>query len=196
MLLDNNWVIGTKRTFSWRPELQTRNQTETLLSQVSRENRRKAYLTEAVLLRVLEYYQGIMILTTNRINALDIAVQSRIHLAIRYDDLTQDQRKKIFRMFLDQLREKEPEAIKDYDAIVDWVDDNGSEAKLNGRHIRNVVSSALALARSTAKQSGGDDRLTVKHIRDVMNITKDFQEQLESITRDTRASYEARGSRK
>ena len=31
-----------------------------------------------VLLRVLEYYDGILILTTNRMRSLDIAVQSRI----------------------------------------------------------------------------------------------------------------------
>ena len=153
------------------------------------------HLTILVLLRVLEYYQGIMILTTNRIRALDIAVQSRIHLAIRYDDLTQEQRKKIFRMFLNQLKEKKPESIKNYDAIIDWVDDNGSEAKLNGRHIRNVVSSALAVARSTAKEAG-DDRLTVKHIKEVMAITKDFQEQLERITTETRSAYEAQRSRR
>lgn len=31
-----------------------------------------------VLLRVLEYYDGILILTTNRMKSFDIAVQSRI----------------------------------------------------------------------------------------------------------------------
>jgi hypothetical protein len=35
-------------------------------------------LTKAVLLRVLEYYDGILILTTNRMRSFDIAVQSRI----------------------------------------------------------------------------------------------------------------------
>jgi hypothetical protein len=35
-------------------------------------------LTLVVLLRVLEYYDGILILTTNRMRSLDIAVQSRI----------------------------------------------------------------------------------------------------------------------
>jgi hypothetical protein len=32
----------------------------------------------SVLLRVLEYYDGILILTTNRMRSFDIAVQSRI----------------------------------------------------------------------------------------------------------------------
>ncbi|KAF2121017.1 P-loop containing nucleoside triphosphate hydrolase protein [Lophiotrema nucula] len=36
----------------------------------------------AVLLRCLEYYEGIIILTTNRVRSLDAAMQSRIHLLI------------------------------------------------------------------------------------------------------------------
>jgi AAA+ superfamily predicted ATPase len=142
-----------------------------------------------VLLRVLEYYQGIMILTTNRITSLDVAVQSRIHLAIRYEDLNKEYKQKIFKMFLDQL---EPDSIKDHERITSWIEEYGCDNKLNGRQIRNVVSSALALARSTAKSSGGDDRLTVQHLKDVINITKDFQEQLDSITRDWKARNEVR----
>lgn len=40
------------------------------------------------MLRVLEYVPGIIILTTNRIEEVDVAVLSRINLAIRYEDLT------------------------------------------------------------------------------------------------------------
>jgi len=36
----------------------------------------------SVLLRVLEYYDGILILTTNRMRSFDIAVQSRIRKSI------------------------------------------------------------------------------------------------------------------
>ena len=57
----------------------------------------------SVLLRVLEYYQGVIILTTNRITSIDIAVQSRIHLAIQYQDLTPPQRIQIFTYFLNQV---------------------------------------------------------------------------------------------
>ncbi|KAH0543404.1 hypothetical protein FGG08_002262 [Glutinoglossum americanum] len=141
----------------------------------------------SVLLRVLEYYQGIMILTTNRITSLDVAVQSRIHLAIRYDDLSREYRQKIFKIFLDQL---EPNCIKDHAAITEFVDDYGCDYKLNGRQIRNVVASALALARSSAKDAGGDDRLTVSHLKQVINITRDFQEQLQSITQEWKAVNE------
>jgi hypothetical protein len=151
----------------------------------------------SVLLRVLEYYDGI--LTTNRITSLDIAVQSRIHLAIRYDDLDQKQKRNVFRMFLEQLEENEPKSIKDYKKVLEYVDEYASRNKLNGRQIRNVVASALSLARSKAKGDGegsGDPRMTVDHLKDVLYITQDFQEQLESITTDTRRHNEVKGMRR
>lgn len=142
----------------------------------------------SVLLRVLEYYHGIMILTTNRINSIDIAVQSRIHLAIRYSDLTKEQKQNIFQLFLKQL---EPDSINNHEKIIEYVNEYGSDYKLNGRQIRNVVSSALSLARSTAKERNGDDRLTVDHLKEVLYVTRDFQEQLEEITTHSRHLNEA-----
>jgi AAA+ superfamily predicted ATPase len=140
----------------------------------------------SVLLRVLEYYDGIIILTTNRINSLDIAVQSRIHLAIRYDDLDQKQKQNVFRMFLQQLEENEPKSIKEYDDVIDFVNEYGSMNKLNGRQIRNVVASALSLARSRARPGGEDGKMTKEHLKEVLEITRDFQDQLESVTMTAR----------
>jgi hypothetical protein len=119
-------------------------------------------------------------------------VQSRIHLAIRYDDLDQPQKKNVFRMFLQQL---EPKSMKDYPRILEYVDEYASRNKLNGRQIRNVVASALSLARSKAKDKNGngDPRMTVDHLKEVLYITQDFQEQLESITTDTRRHNEVKG---
>lgn len=98
-------------------------------------------------------------------------------------------------MFLDQLNEQEPESINNRPSIDDWIGEYGSVAKLNGRQIRNVVSSALALARSKPEvdKSGGDDRLTVKHIKRVVRITHEFQEQLEAVTTASRMLNEVKG---
>ena len=54
----------------------------------------------SVFLRKLEYYQGIMLLTTNRVRDFDDAIQSRIHLALRYSPLAVDTRKGIWDTFL------------------------------------------------------------------------------------------------
>ena len=56
-----------------------------------------------ILLRVLEYYDGILILTMNRLKTFDIAVQSRVNFAIKYKDLDDRQKKAIYKTFIDQL---------------------------------------------------------------------------------------------
>jgi len=122
-----------------------------------------------------------MVLTTNRITSLDIAVQSRIHLAIRYDDLDKKQKIEIFNLFLDQLKLESEDDLK---AIKDWIKEDGSDYDLNGRQIRNVVLSAQALARSEGKQ------VVKRHIRKVMAVTKEFQLQLEPLTRLIRENNE------
>jgi len=51
-----------------------------------------------VFLRVLEYYSGILFLTTNRVGTLDEAFKSRIHLSLYYPSLNRDQTLQIFEM--------------------------------------------------------------------------------------------------
>src|SRR5256885_2613862 len=53
----------------------------------------------SVFLRKLEYYEGIMFLTTNRASEFDEAILSRIHLMLRYDSPDADARKKIWENF-------------------------------------------------------------------------------------------------
>jgi len=54
----------------------------------------------SVFLRELEYYQGIMFLTTNRVNQIDDAIASRIHLPLKYKSLGLDARRGIWESFL------------------------------------------------------------------------------------------------
>ncbi|KAF7589089.1 hypothetical protein BBP40_004794 [Aspergillus hancockii] len=42
----------------------------------------------SIFLRLLEYYEGILFLTTNRADHIDPAFESRIHVSIRYSELT------------------------------------------------------------------------------------------------------------
>ncbi|KAH6668333.1 P-loop containing nucleoside triphosphate hydrolase protein [Halenospora varia] len=95
----------------------------------------------SVFLRKLEYYQGIMLLTTNRVRDFDDAIQSRIHLALRYSPLGVDTRKGIWDTFLQSAITAEGKA--------DYSDEDLDELArhdLNGRQIRNVVREAHALA--------------------------------------------------
>jgi SpoVK/Ycf46/Vps4 family AAA+-type ATPase len=133
----------------------------------------------SVLLRVLEYYDGILILTTNRMRSLDIAVQSRIHLAIKFTELAPYQKVSIFTSFLDQLANKNH--VEDYDEIKDWVAEEGKRLDFNGRQIRNVISTALGIALA------GNRKMLRKDLAVIARQTDNFKRELsaqEAIYRD------------
>lgn len=67
----------------------------------------------SIFLRRLEYYQGILILTTNRIAQCDAAFESRVHISIQYPDLNESTRRKIWTTFLRKLREAQQNAAVD-----------------------------------------------------------------------------------
>ncbi|KAF2768952.1 P-loop containing nucleoside triphosphate hydrolase protein [Teratosphaeria nubilosa] len=56
----------------------------------------------SIFLRVLEYYEGIMFLTTNRVQTFDQAFQSRIHISLEYHELDAKSRKTVWNNFLQQ----------------------------------------------------------------------------------------------
>ncbi|KAK5079840.1 hypothetical protein LTR70_008907 [Exophiala xenobiotica] len=53
----------------------------------------------SVFLRLLEYYQGVLCLTTNRSEEIDVAFHSRIHISLPFPDLTENNREQIWRHF-------------------------------------------------------------------------------------------------
>lgn len=135
----------------------------------------------SVFLRVLEYYQGIMFLTTNQIAQFDVAIPSRIHIAIRYESLKEDQMEAIFSSFLDKLDEKG--LIEDYREIKDWLEDVVYKECFDGRQIRNLVTTALGLARAAAKDNNEPNKLTKKHLKRAFTnacaFKRDFNTQMQ-----------------
>ncbi|KAL9635582.1 MAG: hypothetical protein Q9164_003364 [Protoblastenia rupestris] len=130
----------------------------------------------SILLRVLEYYDGILILTTNRIRTFDIAVQSRVNFAITFRDLDDAQKRTIYENFISQLTD---ENTADKQDLLNWIKDeehparNGDEPPfklLNGRQIRNVLFSAASIA-----QDSVDKRLKLEHITRILKQTNIFQ---------------------
>ena len=93
----------------------------------------------SVFLRLLEYYEGILFLTTNRIEEFDPAFQSRIHLRLAYDDLSPEKRANIWRNLLDQV-----ECCRDWHESV--YKKLGRDMDLNGREIKNLIRTALAIS--------------------------------------------------
>ncbi|KAK6845670.1 AAA family ATPase [Apiospora arundinis] len=135
----------------------------------------------SVFLRVLEYYQGIMFLTTNQIAEFDIAIPSRIHLAIQYKSLREDQMRGIFKGFLDRLNRDD--LIDDYRQINEWLEEAVFQEEFDGRQIRNIVTMALGLARADKEFGGGKGKLSKNHMKKAFNNVKrfktDFQTQME-----------------
>ncbi|KAI0011874.1 hypothetical protein F4779DRAFT_635471 [Xylariaceae sp. FL0662B] len=131
----------------------------------------------SVFLRVLEYYQGIMFLTTNQIAQFDIAIPSRIHIAIKYESLTRTQMEKIFKGFLDELDRKGE--IEKYDDIEAWLKEDVYSIKFDGRQIRNIVTSALGLARAEAGRNKDiKAKLKQSHLKAAVNNARAFKSDL------------------
>ncbi|KAK8038552.1 hypothetical protein PG993_006963 [Apiospora rasikravindrae] len=122
-----------------------------------------------------------MILTNNQIAEFDIAISSRIHLAIQYQSLREDQMRGIFQGFLDRLHRSD--LIDDYGQIEEWLQEDVFQEGFDGRQIRNIVTTALGLARADKEYSGGSGRLTKAHMKKAFNNVKrfktDFQTQME-----------------
>jgi len=59
----------------------------------------------SVFLRQLEYYRGILFLTTNRVGDIDPAFKSRIHVSLEYEPLDRRRSKKIYKLHLRRIKE-------------------------------------------------------------------------------------------
>ncbi|KAL4739363.1 hypothetical protein BDV11DRAFT_215286 [Aspergillus similis] len=123
----------------------------------------------SVFLRVLEYYSGILFLTTNRVGTLDEAFKSRIHVSLYYPRLNRRQTLDIFQVNIRKLQgivkekqklnaELDADAPKPDRLIIDgpsildyakWHFDihrDTPERRWNGRQIRNAFQIAYSLA--------------------------------------------------
>lgn len=106
----------------------------------------------SVFLRLLEYFEGIMFLTTNRIRHFDTAFKSRIHLAIKYPALSQQSQRQLWAMFTtNNFQRPRPKWLDDVTL------DNLATEMLDGRQIRNVVRAAMALAAAENKEMQRED---------------------------------------
>ena len=127
----------------------------------------------SIFLRLLEYFQGILFLTTNRVETFDDAFQSRIHIALRYGELTPKAKKAVWKMFLERV------SAKDGVTSTDWTDDDYemlARKNLNGRQIKNAVRTAQALAVNTG------EKLDMEHINRVLEVGESFDKDLKGGT--------------
>lgn len=127
---------------------------------------------------MLEYYAGILFLTTNRyvsqssrlmfarltihrIGDFDEAFASRIHMSLHYPPLDKISTTKVFKLNLgiikDRYKAKGRKITIEKDEILENIGEyfrENKEARWNGRQIRNACQTALALAEFDAQPLG------------------------------------------
>ncbi|CAG2000167.1 unnamed protein product [Fusarium graminearum] len=108
----------------------------------------------SVFLRQLEYYSGILFLTTNRVGVLDEAFKSRIHMSLAYPTIRLQQTLDIWKGILDRLEiDNQTKKIKvrfDRSALLAWAERHYKTHETmnttwNGRQIRNAFQLAISL---------------------------------------------------
>ncbi|KAH6094709.1 hypothetical protein HBI65_122520 [Parastagonospora nodorum] len=127
----------------------------------------------SVFLRVIEYHEGILILTSNRVGTFDEAFRSRIQIAVHYPPLRAYQRQQIWRNFFDRL-----ESFKDGSVDVDELRDHLEELQaieINGRQIRNAITTARQYADWKGKI------MTFEHLRIALDVAAEFNDYSEKL---------------
>ncbi|KAI0889748.1 P-loop containing nucleoside triphosphate hydrolase protein [Annulohypoxylon maeteangense] len=120
----------------------------------------------AVFLKELEYFGGIVFLTTNRVNSFDIAMKSRVHLSLSYTPPEREARQRIWFHCLTNAHTdaSEIDVDKTIGLLVKHV--------LNGREIANAVNTARTLARFDGVP------LRLSHLKTVLDVRQGFDESL------------------
>ncbi|KAL2380542.1 hypothetical protein RJZ90_004516 [Blastomyces dermatitidis] len=145
------------RTASHWKALLLLDEADVFLTQRSTEHIERNRLV-ATFLHKLEYYDGVMFLTTNQPTGLDSAIRNRVHLTFHYSDLNNDARREVFAQYLTNntklqvnINEQELDSL----ALV----------KLNGREsqIKNHLSIACTLA-------ANEGRLKFAHIQRALMV--------------------------
>ena len=115
----------------------------------------------AVFLRHVEYYRGILFLTTNRITTFDEAFLSRIHVALHFSGLTTDTKARVWRAFLGKAGLAPGELTEERVAAL-------AARDVNGRQIKNACRTATSLALSRGEV------LRYSHLSEALDAMEEF----------------------
>jgi hypothetical protein len=156
----------------------------------------------AAFLRALEFYEGILFLTTNRVGHFDDAFISRIHVQIFYADFTDSERQQVWKTFVRKLNDERGHYLRLTIDAKEFIEGNAIRAvKWNGREIRNgmytfvrlkdvtnndvtAIQTAVALAEyDDERDKEGKIKLTDDHLKAVVELSRDFKEYLKTLHR-------------
>ncbi|KAK8063319.1 hypothetical protein PG996_007971 [Apiospora saccharicola] len=134
------------------------DEADVFLAKRTRNDLRRNAVT-SVFLRSLEYYAGILFLTTNRVGNIDPAFKSRIHLSLLYQPFDKASTRRLYEIFIDRTKAEQKRRGPSHflikrKEIITFAKENFREMKReglgawNGRQIRNTFQAAISLAES------------------------------------------------
>ncbi|KAL5328167.1 hypothetical protein ACEPPN_001663 [Leptodophora sp. 'Broadleaf-Isolate-01'] len=112
----------------------------------------------AIFLRHMEYFHGVMILTTNRVETMDVVFDSRVDIRLHYLPLPASSCRQIWANFLARL----PEKSTFTDAKLDQL----AKLDLNRRQIKSAIKTAQLLP------SRKGEGVKIEHVGTVLRITR------------------------
>ncbi|EHK97884.1 hypothetical protein M7I_6382 [Glarea lozoyensis 74030] len=132
-------------------------------------------------LRALEFYDGILFLTTNRVGAFDDAFISRIHVKLYYPEFTDSERQRVWQTFIDKLARDRGQSIRVSIDAKEFIRGKAMrEVRWNGREIRNAFQTAVALAEyEDVRDEEGRVVLTDGHLRSIVDMSRSFKRYLD-----------------
>lgn len=119
-------------------------------------------------------------MTSNRVGVFDEAFKSRIQVALNYPELDRKQRRSIWLNFINRLGHITGELI-DFEDLRDHVDDL-SMHQMNGRQIRNAITTARQLSKFNAQ------KLASEHVHRAIKVASTFNSYLSKISADVEGS--------
>lgn len=131
-----------------------------------------------VFLRTLEYYEGVLFLTTNRVGVFDEAFKSRIHMSLYYPSLNQTQTYQIWQSHAVKAIEAgfdvNTDELTSFAGVIYRMQQQPNLGPVwNGRQIRNAFRSAIALAGFHAKNEE-TIKLEKKYFEKVLEVANSF----------------------
>jgi AAA+ superfamily predicted ATPase len=104
----------------------------------SNDIKRNAMVT--IFLRMLERFDGILFLTTNRGDNLDIAIKSRLSIILDYKPFTKEERQLVWKNIINHQSKTIQFELSEDDL------EQLSTKPLNGREIKHLVKMSIALS--------------------------------------------------
>lgn len=110
-----------------------------------------------------------MFLTTNRLSEFDSAFESRIQLKVHFEEFNAKQRANIWRSLLEPLTKKTGSETTPGGAVeTEWTPETllelGEKYDVNGRQIKNMITTALAVAEDRG------EKLSLAHLFTVAEL--------------------------